>query len=205
VPTNSLTPVPSRTEVASVDTLVGGSDEGQSAIAGREKGYDKVTKECIRKDKPGSYGVRRVDFHWSVREKNDLLWFSDLLNRASNLAENDASNLTLNINAHITAKGKDISTHAFRYLLDTYRTEEYPYSALTQLKAAAQFGRPDFVRILEQYYDDMAAQGWNGRVGIFFCGPPVIGKLLADQCSILTARAKAEGGNMRFVFNNEVF
>lgn len=196
---------------SSSDTVVGGSGEGSNIEAENEKQHNRARRlsghdlRGMRTNTPGSHGTRRVDFHWSVREKNDLLWFSDLLNRASSLAENVELKLTLNIHAHITAKRKEISTHAFRYLLDSHRTEEHPYSALTGLKAAAHFGRPDFERILSEHYDDMAAQGWNGRVGIFFCGPPVIGKLLADQCSVLTARAIAEGRGMRFMFNNEVF
>lgn len=29
--------------------------------------------QYLRRNQPGEYGVRRVDFHWSVRERNDLL------------------------------------------------------------------------------------------------------------------------------------
>lgn len=152
----------------------------------------------------GSFGVRRCDFHWSVREKNDLLWFSDLLNRAAELAERN-QNLTLNIRAHITAKRKKLSTHVFRYLLDSYRTEDFPYSALTGLRINSEFGRPDYEAILNHYYEDMKEQGWHGRVGVFHCGPPVVGEMLADLCAQITARASAEGTGMRFMFHNEVF
>ncbi|KAK5124610.1 hypothetical protein LTR85_001323 [Meristemomyces frigidus] len=76
---------------------------------------------------------RRVDLHWTMRDKNNLLWFSDLLNRAIAGAVPLArgGNLELNINTHITAKPNNISTHVFRYLLDSYRTPAAPYSALT--------------------------------------------------------------------------
>ncbi len=107
---------------------------------------------------------RRVDFHWTVREKNQLLWFSDLLNRAIEgaypLAKN--GNLELNINTHITAKRKNISTHIFRYLLDSYRTPAAPYSALTGLKHPSHFGRPDFDAILEQHFQVGQHEGWKG-------------------------------------------
>lgn len=156
------------------------------------------------KSKAGTFGTRRCDFHWSVREKSDLNWFSELLNRASDLAEQN-DDFTLNIRAHITAKKKKLSTHVFRYLLDGYRTAEHPYSALTGLKVAAEFGRPDYQAILTEYYEDMKQQGWYGRVGVFHCGPPAVGQLLADQCAQITARASAEGTNMRFMFHNEVF
>lgn len=152
----------------------------------------------------GSFGIRRCSFHWSVREKNDLLWFSDLLNRAAQLAEHN-QNFTLNIRAHITAKRKKLSTHVFRYLLDSYRTEEFPNSALTGLRIKSEFGRPDYEAILKAYYKDMKEQGWRGRVGVFHCGPPIVGEMLADQCAQITARAAAEGTGMRFMFHNEVF
>ena len=159
----------------------------------------------MKVSKPGERDIRRVDFHWSVRDKNQLLWFADLLNRAEILAEKDGSNLTLNIHAHVTAARMSISTHVFRYLLDSYRTVDYPYSALTGLRSSAHFGRPDYSRIMLDYYNDLAAQGWTGRVGVFFCGPAVIGTQLADQCSILTAKARTEGKRMRFICMTEVF
>ena len=113
---------------------------------------------------------RRVDFHWTVREKNSLLWFSDLLNRAIEGAYPLVSdgNLELNINTHITAKRKNISTHVFRYLLDSYRTPVAPYSALTGLKQPSHFGRPDFETILDRHFDDLVrARVKEKKVGVF--------------------------------------
>lgn len=159
----------------------------------------------MKKSKPGLRHIRRVDFHWSVRDKNSLLWFADLLNRVDSLSKEDETNLTLNIHAHVTASRKSISTHVFRYLLDAYRTVDFPYSALTGLQSSAHFGRPDYSRILSDYYNDLAAQEWRGRVGVFFCGPAIIGTQLADLCSELTARAMSEGSSIRFVFMSEVF
>jgi respiratory burst oxidase len=151
---------------------------------------------------------RRVDFHWSVREKNNLLWFSDLLNRAIENAEPLArqGKLDLNINTHITAKRKKLSTHVFRYVLDGYRTQAAPYSALTGLKQRSHFGRPDFEKILEQYYLDMVADGIKEKkVGVFYCGTPIVGEILSDVCHELTVRARHEGLRIRFDFLMEVF
>lgn len=90
-----------------------------------------------------------------------IRWFSDLLNRAQELAESESNeHLTLNIHAHITAKRKNLATHVFRYLLDSYRTEDFPYSALTGLRTTSHFGRPDFGAILNDFYVDMKEQGW---------------------------------------------
>lgn len=112
---------------------------------------------------------RRVDFHWTVREKNNFLWFSDLLNRAITRAEMaDHHKLELNINTHITAKRKNISTYVFRYILDGYRTDAAPYSALTGLKQRSHFGRPDFDDVLQRHFQDLVAGGIEEKkVGVF--------------------------------------
>ncbi|CAK1365737.1 unnamed protein product [Cercospora beticola] len=156
---------------------------------------------CINPD-------RRVDFHWTVREKNNLLWFSDLLNRAiigaGPLAQQNK--LDLNINTHITAKRKDISVHIFRYILDGYRTEAAPYSALTGLKQRSHFGRPDFDKILEKHFQDLVDDGVRDKkVGVFYCGAPVVGEILSDRCHELTAKARDMGLKIRYDFLMEVF
>ena len=153
-----------------------------------------------------------------VREKNQLLWFSDLLNRgiegAAPLAKH--GNLQLNINTHITAKRKNISVHIFRYLLDSYRTKAAPYSALTGLKAPSHFGRPDWEKILDQHFDEIkeyigASRGCGKsdlkkiKVGVFYCGTPVVGEILYDRCQELTARARHLGVDVRYDFMIEVF
>lgn len=43
------------------------------------------------------------------------------------------------------------------------------------------------------------------KVGVFFCGPPVIGQQLADQCSQMTAKARNEGRKIEYRFMIEVF
>ncbi|CZT21970.1 related to NADPH oxidase homolog 1 [Ramularia collo-cygni] len=153
--------------------------------------------------------TRRVDFHWTVREKNNLLWFSSLLNRAITNANPLAQQgkLHLNINTHITAKRNDLSVHIFRYILDGYRTKEAPFSALTGLKQRSHFGRPDFGRILERHFEEVVGEGGCKvkKVGVFYCGAPVVGEILSDTCHELTVRAKGEGLDIRYDFLMEVF
>ncbi|KAK5714053.1 hypothetical protein LTR15_010961 [Elasticomyces elasticus] len=151
---------------------------------------------------------KRVDFHWTVREKNNLLWFSDLLNRAiagSHLLSSQGD-LDLNINTHVTAKRKSLSTHVFRYLLDSYRTPAAPYSALTGLKQPSHFGRPNFDAILEKHFEEVVASGIREKtIGVFYCGAPVVGEVLSDKCHTLTVKAQAMGLQIRYDFLMEVF
>ena len=173
---------------------------------------------------PSPYeGHKRVDFHWMVRDKNDLLWFSDLLNEVTRSSEKteSRSNLDIRIQTYVTQKRKEISTHVFRWLIEKYLTPEHPQSYLTGLLNPTHFGRPELGSIMEEHYEDMckvlaerAKEGekWAGKgkvdevkVGIFFCGPPVIGVQLADRCRALTARGRAEGRKVEYHFMMEVF
>ncbi|KAK4622044.1 hypothetical protein CLAFUW4_06627 [Fulvia fulva] len=103
-------------------------------------------------------------------------------------------------------KRKNISTHVFRYILDGYRTEAAPYSALTGLKQRSHFGRPDFGEILERHFQDLVEDGVVERkVGVLYCGTPIVGEILADKCHELTAKARDMGLRIRYDFLMEVF
>jgi dual oxidase len=173
---------------------------------------------------------RRVDFHWMVRDRNNLLWFSDLLNEVSRAQELDRSHLDIRVQTYVTQKRKQISQHVFRWLLEKHRTDDFPYSPITGLVNPTHFGRPDIRGIMEEHYADMckvlagrtpmnekpgARRGSKIRrssmindevkVGVFFCGPPVIGQQLADQCSQMSAKARNEGRKIEYRFMIEVF
>lgn len=209
---------------------------------------------------------RRVDFHWMVRDRNYLLWLSDLLNEVSRSQEwhrehttaTTPAHLDIRMTTHVTAKRKSITTHVYRWLLEMHRTEAHPASPLTGLLNPTHFGRPDFDVILDEHYEEMLAfqkskrQGvlerrlrseaedgqdrtvsgvgsrrlstWSSRrrtssvssrfgsaeeegvrVGVFYCGAPVVGEILADKCRELTRRGREDGSKIEYHFMIEVF
>lgn len=172
---------------------------------------------------PNDY--RRVDVHWVARTRDHLAWFAELLNKVQRSQawheEHDDlahPHLDIRVQTHVTMKRKDLSTHVYRWLLELHRTKEHPNSALTGLVNPTHFGRPDFVHILDEHYEDMkryhGQYGYdinnNGKtdrfkVGVFFCGAPVVGEILADRCRALTARGRAEGTLIEYCFMMEVF
>ena len=114
--------------------------------------------------------------------------------------------LELNINTYVTGTRKDIVSHVFRYLLDRHRTPSIPVSTLTGLKAHSQFSRPDFADALVKYHKDMVRQSWTGgKVGVFFCGNPSVGRVISDTCERLNVVARGDGSKIRYCFMMEVF
>jgi len=162
---------------------------------------------------------RRVDFHWIVKDRNYLLWFSDLLNKISSSQTSHASeenpHLDVRITTHVTQKRKAISTHVYRYLLELHRTNSHPVSPLTGLLNPTHFGRPDLGQIMDEYhesllklYKEAAEKGRDmgkRKVGVFFCGAPPIGYELADRCQLLTLRGREDKSLIEYHFMMEVF
>lgn len=154
------------------------------------------------------------------QDRNSLLWFSNLLNtitrsRTPTLSSDitHSPHLDIRIQTHVTQKRKSIATHIFRCLLEQHRTPEHPASPLTGLLNATHFGRPDLARIMDEHYESMRAllaagkgtQRKGRKVGVFFCGAPVIGYQLADRCWRNTQRGREDGNEVEYHFMMEVF
>jgi hypothetical protein len=63
---------------------------------------------------------RRVGFNWMMRDKNNLMWFSDLLNGVSLAQDLDSSHLDIRIKTYVTQKRKQISQHVFHWTGQSY-------------------------------------------------------------------------------------
>jgi hypothetical protein len=147
----------------------------------------------------------------------------------------DHPHLDIRINTHVTAKRKSLVTHVYRWLLEMHRTPEHPASPPTGLLNPTHFGRPDFGSILDTHYQEMVdfqtskrrrlldaatrnasdasdvssiASSINDeelKVGILYCGAPVVGEILADKYRELTTRGRQDGTKIEYHFMIEVF
>ncbi|RGP78791.1 hypothetical protein FLONG3_2989 [Fusarium longipes] len=227
----AIPPAARRSDSRSSGEVTGSDNVPETPTRQGSIGPDLINKEKQpQADRAGTFAedYRRVDFHWMVRERNYLLWLSDLLNDVSmsqdwHREHEDKPHLDIRINTHVTAKKKKISTHVYRWLLEMHRTDEHPASPLTGLLNPTHFGRPDFDTILDEHYEEMlkfrASKRTNTRdkedenyredeelkVGVFYCGAPVVGEILADKCRELTLRAWKDGSKLEYHFMIEVF
>ncbi|KAF6811473.1 nadph oxidase 4 [Colletotrichum musicola] len=212
------------------------SDATAAAAADAPEGSDPSKPPHPTEAHSFAQDYRRVDFHWTVRDRNYLLWIADLLNSVSRSQEwhraheGASQHLDVRIATHVTQKRRDMATHVYRWLLEMHRTEEHPESPLTGLLNPTHFGRPDFDAILDRHYEDMrrfrASKRRGGKVGgdekrngaeevldedeelkvgVFYCGAPVVGEILADKCRTLTVRGRHDGSKIEYHFMIEVF
>ncbi len=63
---------------------------------------------------------------------------------------------------------------------------------------------------MSKHYEDMQKlfaqdKQRRRRVGVFFCGAPVIGEAVADLCHQMTLRGREDGSEVEYHFQIEVF
>jgi hypothetical protein len=156
---------------------------------------------------------RSISLHWTVRSSEDLQWLSFLLNKLTP----DLS-VYMDVHLYVTKSNKDAkpSMTIFRSLLDHRRIDAIQQtSVLTGLLQTCHFSRPNFAEILDrQHAAHTLANGFPEKVeqrskvtrlGIIFCGPMAISKILSKQCEIMTSRARADGSRLRYHYHSESF
>lgn len=169
-----------------------------------------------------------VDIHYAAFSSRSPFERSNTTTSSSSsmgsTARASPSTLDINMYTYITrSDAQDLTTHVCHWLLEKHlRTPEHPESHLTGLLNSTQLGRPDFVRIMTDHYDEMRAcqvsrrltggSGGGGggavktlKVGVFFCGTPILGEVLSDMCRGLTARGHHEGTKIEYHFHKEAF
>jgi len=136
----------------------------------------------------GDERFKKAHFYWSNRDSSAFEWFIGLLR---DLDDCDF----LDFNLYLTAA------------LNPDQVREISHQAkeggggnpdpLTGLKKHTNYKRPNIKAIIAE-----KAQEYTGQtVGVFFCGPPVISKQLAESCRIVTDTHT----KTKFIFHKENF
>jgi len=129
-------------------------------------------RHCHKVSLPRSFWLRKVYFHWTVREANAPEWFKESLQE---VAARDDSHLC-DINVYFTGGTPDNVTGLLMDLARTLRHEQDSMCIVSgvQLRTKTHFGRPDFEAIIR----DTAARHPDSRIGVLFCGPTAIARVL---------------------------
>lgn len=134
--------------------------------------------------------LRKVDFVWINRDQKSFEWFIKLLAELeltqSQLAPSDRF---LDIHIHLTAMEpahtKSVGLQLALYLVH----EKNKKDLVTGLRTRTKAGRPNW----DQFFDDIQDQK-KGKVSVFFCGRPQLGRILHRKCD-----------SFGFKFRKEIF
>ncbi|XP_072046498.1 NADPH oxidase 3-like [Amphiura filiformis] len=136
--------------------------------------------------------LQKVYFFWVCSDFGAFEWFQEMLAQV----END-----------LTAIGKADFLEYHIYLSrgwdpdqakNIYLAEEQEIDAVTGLRQKTNYGRPIWHSNFKQIADDNKGQ----HIGVFFCGPKPLSKVLHKCCNNYTSR---EAGGTIFFYNKENF
>lgn len=135
----------------------------------------------------GQTAIQKVYFYWISRDKNAFEWFSDIL---AALEEENVGNF-LEIHTYLTG----------RFTLEEIKSISHGAARgedqITGLQSSTHFGRPNW----KQIFDGLAEKHKGQEIGVFFCGPSILSKMLYKMCKTHTS-SKTQ---TRFRYHKENF
>lgn len=159
--------------------------------------FSSILKNIYYMQQKGKLGVlRKVHFIWINKDIGAFGWFRSLLQNLEKI-QTDPSFLTMEM--YLTSKlNEDCINNV--YLNDCSNS----YDPLTGLKSHTHFGRPNWHQIFNDL--QLTCSQFPGReaslrtnVGVFYCGPNGLSKVLKSQCDRITSK------DTRFNFQKEHF
>lgn len=128
---------------------------------------------------PDTMNLKKVDFVWINRDQKSFEWFVELLSELeiTQVMLNESDRF-LDIHTYITsAKPKaDIKAIGLHIALDKVH-EKQNRDLITGLRTRTNAGRPDW----NVLFSELSKQR-RGRVTVFFCGPPALGRIVQSHC-----------------------
>ncbi|XP_065216938.1 NADPH oxidase 5-like [Planococcus citri] len=124
--------------------------------------------------------LRKVDFFWINRDQRSFEWFVNLLSQLEiEQAElGGAMERFLDMHMYITSalQKTDMKAVGLQLALDLLHEKE-KRDLITGLKTRTNAGRPNWDKVFKQLIDQK-----KGKVTVFYCGPPELGRLLRFKC-----------------------
>ncbi|KAM6308561.1 NADPH oxidase 5-like [Aegotheles albertisi] len=123
--------------------------------------------------------LRKVDFIWINRDQKHFEWFVSLLTKLEmEQAEQEPGGRFLEMHMYMTSalSKNDMKAIGLQMALDLLATKEQRDS-ITGLQTRTQPGRPDWSKVFGK-----VAEEKRGKVQVFFCGSPVLAKVIRAHC-----------------------
>ncbi|XP_022126952.2 NADPH oxidase 5 [Pieris rapae] len=123
--------------------------------------------------------LRKVDFFWINREQRSFEWFVSLLSQLEiEQAEAGDAERFLEMHMYITSalQRSDMKAVGLQLALDLLHEKE-KRDLITGLKTRTNAGRPNWDKVFQRLQE----QG-KGKVTVFYCGPPLLARILRVKC-----------------------
>ncbi|KAF0682618.1 Aste57867_25255 [Aphanomyces stellatus] len=151
---------------------------------------------CAHVRHPSSFRIQKMYFHWVTRGQESLGWFQETMNQ-------------------ITEMDKDNVIEVHQYLSTVKTTDKTPQLKMIQAvvhdatgrdvvsglnsKQMAHFGRPNW----DAVFSNLVRKHRGEEVGVFFCGPHALDKILANMCHKYSS--DPDQGGVFFDYHSEKF
>eukprot|EP01128_Nolandella_sp_AFSM9_P005127 TRINITY_DN2434_c0_g1_i1.p1 TRINITY_DN2434_c0_g1~~TRINITY_DN2434_c0_g1_i1.p1 ORF type:complete len:535 (-),score=75.71 TRINITY_DN2434_c0_g1_i1:129-1733(-) len=152
--------------------------------------FASILKDIKFQVEQGQANFKSVDFYWINRDKQSFEWIIELLAYLEQKCPYMEINLffTGSLDANqVRAFMMEDDSDSDSSVVQVVGDRSKPKDAITGLQARTTFGRPDFSSIFSA-----KAQQYQGRkVGVFYCGPAAVSKILYENCAKHTSVASS--------------
>ncbi|ETW10289.1 hypothetical protein H310_00630 [Aphanomyces invadans] len=153
---------------------------------------------CQHVRHPRSFRIQKMYFHWVTRGQESLGWFQHTMNQ---IADMDKDNV-IEVHQYLsTVKSTDKSFPQLKMIQAVVHdaTGRDVVSGLINSKQMTHFGRPNW----DAVFHNLTRKHRGEEVGVFFCGPHALDKVLQEMC--LKYSSEPDTGGVYFDYHSEKF
>ncbi len=131
--------------------------------------------------------IKKVDFIWVTRDQRSLEWFISMLSQMEiDQKKNNQNFLETHLYVTSAHRQTDLKSIGLHMTLDVIYSEE-DSRFIEGLKKRTHYGRPNWDTVFQQLIRKQ-----EGKISVFFCGPPSLSDLLQDKCTAYNLTFKKE-------------
>jgi ferredoxin-NADP reductase len=131
--------------------------------------------------------VKRVDFIWITREQRSLEWFISIISQMEiEQRKNNESFLETHLYVTSAKRQSDLKTISLQYTIDCLFSEEESH-LVDGLRKRTYYGRPNWDIVMQNLIRKQ-----QGKINVFYCGPPALASTLTTKCKQYNLTFKKE-------------
>ncbi|KAF1335592.1 Ferric reductase, partial [Globisporangium splendens] len=152
---------------------------------------------CKHVRHPSTFKIQKLYFHWVTRAQESLGWFESTINQISNM---DRDNVIETHQYLSTVRGGENTSQLqmFQQFVHEQTGQDFVSGLKAKKGQLTHFGRPDW----DQVFQDAAAKHPGEEIGVFFCGPHALEKILDEMCKKYSS---TQPGGTVFDYHSEKF